>query len=228
MRYLLYSTIALLSLTSNQLNAQSISDPVDLSIVTKSLTISQRLSQSAMNILGTTIVFNFTKAKPIFSIENCSAIQFKFSQLLQTNVENITNLSLFGFIDEWWATRYRYGGTTKRGIDCSAFTGLLLREVYGRLMPRTAREQYAACEKLDESELQEGDLVFFNTTGGVSHVGIYLSDGFFAHSCSSKGVSINNLQETYYKSRFIKGGRPALEKIIDNNVDSENCDLAVS
>lgn len=228
MRYLLYATLFLLSVTSKNVMAQSARQQIDLSIVTKSLTISQNVSQRALGILKNTSLFNFTNAKPIFSIENCTAIQFKFSQLLQTNVENITNLTLFGVIDEWWGTRYRYGGTTKRGIDCSAFTGLLLKEVYGRLMPRTAREQFAACEKLDQDELTEGDLVFFNTTGGVSHVGLYLGDGYFAHSCSSKGVSINNLEETYYKSRFIRGGRPMEEEKVEKNMIMDDCDMAVS
>lgn len=227
MKYLLYSTIALLSLTSNQANAQQSVEPIDLSIVTKSLALSQKISQKALSILNTTSFFKNATSKPIFSIENCTAIQFKFSQILETDVESITNLTLFSFIEDWWGTRYRYGGTTKRGIDCSAFTGLLLKEVFGKLVPRTAREQYADCEKLGREELQEGDLVFFNTTGGVSHVGVYLTDGFFAHSCSSKGVSINNLEEAYYKKRFIKGGRPTDIEISAEDIivpDEDNSD----
>ncbi len=227
MKYFLYSTIALLSLTSNQANAQQSVEPIDLSIVTKSLAVSQKISQKALSILNTTSFFKNATSKPIFSIENCTAIQFKFSQILETDVESITNLTLFSFIEDWWGTRYRYGGTTKRGIDCSAFTGFLLKEVYGKLMPRTARAQYAECEKLTRDELQEGDLVFFNTTGGVSHVGVYLADGFFAHSCSSKGVTINNLEESYYKSRFLKGGRPTETETTTDDIvvpDEDNSD----
>ena len=80
--------------------------------------------------------------------------------------------------------------------------------VFGFALPRTAREQYKKCRKLAKSELAEGDLVFFNTRGGVSHVGVYLGDGNFVHSASSKGVNINNLGDSYYKNRFIGGGRP--------------------
>jgi hypothetical protein len=139
--------------------------------------------------------------------ELCNKLQFKYAQLLDREVEFITNTSLFSFIDEWWATRYRYGGTTKSGIDCSAFTGLLMSTVFGLHLPRTAKMQYDACEKLEQEDMLEGDLVFFNTRGGVSHVGVYLGDGYFVHSSTSNGVTISNLKDTYYSRKFIGGGR---------------------
>ena len=146
----------------------------------------------------------------VVATEFCSKIQFKYAQILNRDVELLTNTSLFGFINEWWGTKYRFGGSTKKGIDCSSFTGLLMNRVFGTSLPRTAREQYAACTKLNRDEMAEGDLVFFNTRGGVSHVGLYLGDGFFAHSSCSAGVTINSLEETYYKKRFIGGGRPQI------------------
>ena len=140
--------------------------------------------------------------------ELCSALQLKYAQILNRNVETITNLPLFSFINNWWGTKYRFGGTTKKGIDCSSFTGLLMGTVFAISLPRTAREQFARCVKLAKDELTEGDLVFFNTRGGVSHVGVYLGAGQFVHSSSSKGVSISSLEDSYYKNRFIAGGRP--------------------
>ena len=47
------------------------------------------------------------------------------------DVEQIINIALIEEIEKWWATRYRYGGTTEKGIDCSAYTGTLLSDVYG-------------------------------------------------------------------------------------------------
>lgn len=141
------------------------------------------------------------------AIENCSAIQFKFAQLMNTEVETLTNFKLYAFIDEWWATRYRYGGTTKNGIDCSAYSGTLLKEVFGITVPRTARNQYGICEKINREDLVEGDLVFFNTRGGVSHVGVYLGNGYFTHSSTHNGITINHLDEKYYSKKFIGGGR---------------------
>ncbi len=146
--------------------------------------------------------------KPVgMATEFCSSLQFKYAQVLNRNVELVTNTSLIGFIDDWWGTRYRYGGTTKKGIDCSSFTGLLMGSVFGFALPRTAREQYAVCSKLKKDDMLEGDLVFFNTRGGVSHVGVYLGDGFFVHSSSSAGVTISNLADSYYLRKFIGGGR---------------------
>ena len=157
---------------------------------------------------ATVATFAKKMMKPVgMATEFCSSLQFKYAQLLNRNVELVTNTSLLGFIDEWWGTKYRYGGTTKKGIDCSSFTGLLMGSVFGFTLPRTARQQYAACSKLKKDDMLEGDLVFFNTRGGISHVGIYLGDGFFVHSSSSAGVTINSLNENYYSRKFIGGGR---------------------
>jgi cell wall-associated NlpC family hydrolase len=146
----------------------------------------------------------------VASIENCTAMQFKYAQLLNVNVESITNLSLFKFIEEWEGTRYRYGGATRKGIDCSAYSGTLLHTVYGFVAARTARDQYESCEKIDRENLREGDLVFFNTRRGVSHVGVYLRNGFFTHASTGAGVTISNLDEAYYSKRYIGAGRVAL------------------
>lgn len=140
-------------------------------------------------------------------IEGLGKMQFKYSMMMDVAVEVLSNVTLYKFIDDWYGTRYRMGGTTKRGIDCSAFTGSLLFFVYGFSVPRTAREQYKASEHLNKEELKEGDLVFFNTKGGVSHVGLYLSNNHFVHSSSSNGVMISSLDDPYYSHRFIAGGR---------------------
>lgn len=145
-------------------------------------------------------------------IENCTSIQFKYAQLLNMDVESITNYSLFSFIEKWWATPYRYGGATKKGIDCSAYSGTLLYDVYGFVAARTARDQYKACEKTDRENLQEGDLVFFNTRRGVSHVGVYLRNGYFTHASTSSGVMISHLDETYFNKKYIGGGRIIVDK----------------
>jgi len=147
------------------------------------------------------------KANSGISIESCSSLQFKYAQLLNTEVESVSNAALYNFIDEWWETRYRYGGSTKTGIDCSAFAGTLLNKVFSINTPRTARAQYSVCEKVEKENLKEGDLVFFNTRGGVSHVGVYLANGYFTHASVGNGVTISNLDEAYYSRKFISGGR---------------------
>ena len=142
----------------------------------------------------------------VANIEECSALQFKYAMIMDREVETISNTELFTVIDEWWATRYKYGGEDKQGIDCSAFTGKVLSLVYGVNLPRTATEQYKLVEKITKENLLEGDLVFFNTRGGVSHVGVYLGDNYFVHSSVKNGVTINSLTDDYYGKKFIGGG----------------------
>ena len=143
------------------------------------------------------------------NIESCSALQFKYAQIMNMEVEAVSNLALFNFLEDWWGTHYHYGGTGRGGIDCSALSGALLSKVYGLSTPRTARAQYEVAEKIKREDLKEGDLVFFNTRGGVSHVGVYLANGYFTHASTKNGVTINHLDESYYATKFIIGGRIA-------------------
>jgi NlpC/P60 family len=156
---------------------------------------------------ATTVSYKKTSATSASTIESCSGLQFKYAQLMDMDVELLTNTKLYEAIENWWATRYRYGGTTKKGIDCSALTGALLNEAFGFILPRTARDQYAQCEKITRENLEEGDLVFFNTRGGISHVGVYLGNNYFVHASVHSGVTINSLNDDYYSRKYISGGR---------------------
>ncbi|WP_277586036.1 C40 family peptidase [Psychrobacillus antarcticus] len=94
--------------------------------------------------------------------------------------------------------KYRGGGTTKAGFDCSGFVSYVYNDL-GVSLPRTSSGMHASGSKVDKSDLVSGDLVFFNTSGkGVSHVGIFIGDGKFIHSSSSKGVKIDKLSDPYY------------------------------
>ncbi len=142
-----------------------------------------------------------------FSDFQASNLQIKYAALLNIVPVLLSNSTLLRSIDYWYGTRYRYGGTGKRGIDCSAFTMKLFESAFETDLPRTARQQYYSSKRIPVSELTEGDLVFFNTRGGVSHVGVYLKNNKFVHSSVGRGVCISDLAETYYKSRYIGAGR---------------------
>lgn len=141
------------------------------------------------------------------SVEKASDIQLKYAILLNTEVELLEDNRLLEHVDEWYGTRYRYGGTTKSGIDCSAFVQAVYLSAFALSLPRTARDQYHNSRIISATEMKTGDLVFFNTTGGISHVGIYLQNNKFIHASTSQGVTISDMFDPYYLSRFIGIGR---------------------
>lgn len=139
-------------------------------------------------------------------IESSSTLRLKYSQLLNTDVQQIQNIPLYQTIDDWYGTHYKLGGTGKNGIDCSAFVQTVFASAFGITLPRTAKDQYKSTHRISRTELHEGDLLFFNTTGGVSHVGIYLQNNKFVHA-SVSGVTISDMFEPYYVRHFIAAGR---------------------
>jgi len=153
----------------------------------------------------------------VSKLESASKVQIKYALLLDTEVEQIRNVSLYSGIEQWMGTRYRLGGSTKDGIDCSALVQILYVTQFGATLPRTAREQYDATQRISRTDLKEGDLVFFNTQGGVSHVGMYLQNNKFVHA-SSSGVTISDLFDAYWERRFLGVGR--YEKPQDTTVFS--------
>ncbi len=141
------------------------------------------------------------------SVEKASELQLKYAILLNTEVELLQDNLLLEHVDEWYGTRYRYGGTTKSGIDCSAFVQAVYLSAFALSLPRTAREQYRSSRIISATEVKTGDLVFFNTTGGISHVGIYLQNNKFVHASTSQGVTVSDMFDPYYLKRFIGIGR---------------------
>jgi peptidoglycan endopeptidase LytE len=102
---------------------------------------------------------------------------------------------------------YRLGGSTLKGIDCSALVKKVY-EIFDVHLPRTAREQFKVGKKIEKDQLEEGDLVFFRRRGDRAHVGIYVGDNQFVHASSySREVRIDYLNTPYYSERFLRGVR---------------------
>lgn len=136
-----------------------------------------------------------------------SALKIKYAELLGKDPNQIDNIELLRSVDEWYGTKYKMGGNSKSGIDCSAFVQSVYLSAFGLTVPRTAFEQYKAASHISATEMREGDLVFFNTTGGVSHVGIYMGNNKFAHASVARGVTVSDLFDPYYLKRFLGIGR---------------------
>ncbi len=103
---------------------------------------------------------------------------------------------------------YRYGGDGADGFDCSG----LVHYAYalaGKAVPRTTGDLWRRTRPVQDAELEVGDILFFDIEGKVSHVGLYLGSGRFVHAPSTgREVTIADLHAGYYRSAFIRGGRP--------------------
>jgi cell wall-associated NlpC family hydrolase len=110
-------------------------------------------------------------------------------------------LNAMGFL----GVPYKRGGNNfEQGFDCSGFVKAMYEQTIGLALPRRAAEQAAATQPIDKSELQPGDLVFFNTLkSAFSHVGIYVGDNKFIHSPRTGSVvRVEDMGVKYWSSRF--------------------------
>lgn len=107
-------------------------------------------------------------------------------------------------------TPYKFGGNSRKGIDCSAFTQTIFAEVFNLEIPRSTLGQIKiGSEIINKEDLKFGDLVFFNTRRRQipGHVGIYLWDNLFAHASTRNGVVISTMDLGYYDKRYLSGRR---------------------
>lgn len=139
---------------------------------------------------------------------NGKALQAKYADMLGVPQQTISNIPLYGFIEDWYGVRYCMGGSDKSGIDCSGFVQQLYEQVFGTDLLRTATEQFTNCSFVRETEeLHEGDLVFFKIhSKRITHVGVYLANNYFVHASTSKGVMISSLNEPYWSRYFAGAG----------------------
>lgn len=129
---------------------------------------------------------------------------------------------------DWEHTPYRWGGTNRRGIDCSAYVKQVYADAFGIQIPRTTLQQVGIGDPVKKQDLVPGDLVFFLPNNKRSrHVGIYLSDGTFTHASTSEGVTTSNLDEPYWRDAYWTARRivsPA-SSLAETKKDSEIPDL---
>lgn len=130
---------------------------------------------------------------------------------LEMDIDEKDNHALYVESSKWLGVPYRYGGTSKRGTDCSGLTYSIYKKVYHKKLQRSSEDQRTEdCRKVTKRNLKEGDLVFFHNgkkKRKASHVGIYLKEGKFIHASSSQGVIVSALDEPYYSRCWMQGGR---------------------
>ncbi len=118
-------------------------------------------------------------------------------QPLSGNVKEILT-----YANTFTGVPYKFGGTTPAGFDCSGYIRHVFKKI-GYNMPRQADEQFMVGKKVEKSNLQPGDLVFFETyEPGISHSGIYIGDGQFISATSSSGVAVADIDDSYWGPRY--------------------------
>lgn len=128
----------------------------------------------------------------------------------KVNAQVTSNDTLNNFVKSWLKVPYKFGGTTKKGIDCSKLAQRAYEEVFNLSIPRISRDQWKATQRVSKDSLIAGDLVFFRSGSSPTgwHVGIYLIDNYFFHAANYRsGVKISSLSESYYKKTYKGGGR---------------------
>ena len=141
-----------------------------------------------------------TEADPNKPVELSKSLELK------SDSTKMLRSTAYGFL----GTRYRFGGSSRSGIDCSSFVQKVFRELEVSL-PRTAREQFEIGNEVSPGDLQKGDLIFFRTYAPYpSHVGIYLGNNRMIHASSrDRRVVISPMNTPYYRARFIGAKRIA-------------------
>ena len=133
----------------------------------------------------------------------------KYEEIIGQKIDIRESLPLYQALDGWMGVPYQYGSNTRKGTDCSGFTGCIYRDVYKIEIPRSSEDQFTKAKPVKKVQLQEGDLVFFRIDNKkkASHVGIYLGNNKFVHASTSKGVRIDDLESEYYRKYFVGGGK---------------------
>ncbi|OOH91297.1 endopeptidase [Pasteurellaceae bacterium 15-036681] len=110
---------------------------------------------------------------------------------------------------DWKGTRYRLGGTTRSGVDCSGFMQVTFRDLFGINLPRMTVDQAKVGKHVSKGSLQTGDLVFFKTGRGPNgrHVGVYVKDGQFLHASTKGGVIYSDINSPYWSKTYWQARR---------------------
>ena len=141
-------------------------------------------------------------------------IQLKQHELIDSlsNVyEQLDNLILYNELikafDDWKGVKYKWGGDSKSGIDCSALTRRVYRKVFSYELPRVSVDQAKQGKIVSRENLKPGDILFFRPRNRVNHTAVYVGNSLFINASSSKGVVMSSLDNKYWGKYFKYGVR---------------------
>jgi cell wall-associated NlpC family hydrolase len=149
--------------------------------------------------------------RPAYSRESGTWVSFQTDDYSWTSPADLGRPSgseseLRTVAESYLKVPYRYGGSTRKGMDCSGFVQQVFDEAYKMRLPRSSAAMARYGKDVDKDELQPGDLVFFKTLR-INHVGIYMGEGYFIHSQSGLGVTYTRLDAPYFSSHYAEAKR---------------------
>ena len=115
--------------------------------------------------------------------------------------------ALLKSFENWKGTRYAFGGDSSRGIDCSALTRRVYREVFSFELPRVTKDQIKVGRHVSRHNLKPGDILYFRPDGKYNHTAVYLGNSLFINASSSKGVILSSMEHSYWSKYFVHGVR---------------------
>ena len=111
-------------------------------------------------------------------------------------------------IQKFYGAPYKWGGDSPRGTDCSGMIKTIYKNAANIALPHNAQQIYENSKSIRKMDLLFGDLVFFSSSGRrATHMGLYVTNDYFLHASSSRGVVLSKLSDSYYKNQFIGARR---------------------
>lgn len=138
----------------------------------------------------------------LITLTACSTYKPIPSPVNVTSSDSATVKKLKSHYNEWRGVKYRIGGMSKKGVDCSGFVQLAFKEKLHKNIPRSTKLMSTTGKQISSKNLRPGDLVFFKTGWKVRHVGIYMGKGEFIHASSSRGVIKSKLNNPYWSDAY--------------------------
>ena len=166
----------------------------------KNLIHKQDLRRKVIFLLPLLFLVGCSAQQKSTSIKNGHTPEHKYDLSTTNTVKKV----LYSQYEEWKSVKYKEGGLSERGIDCSGFVYITYLSKFGVKLPRTTEEMSRLGKKVSQKNLNAGDLVFFKTGLFSRHVGIYLDKRKFLHASTSAGVTISSLDNHYWKKNYWK------------------------
>lgn len=172
------------------------------------------------------VVSTLFQASPVTAAETASVVtdaSISSSLIAPAHQKSSGLQKFFSNISQYLGIRYRFGGNSTSGFDCSGFVRFMFSKELDVDLPHSSSEMATLGKKVDREELRPGDLVFFrNAKNRINHVGIFIGNNTFVHASLSKGITRDTLSEDYYDKRYATAVRIVDEQENDLSRDIEH------